>query len=87
MSRYTCEECVEGLEWVEAYLEDPIMVAEYVLYLEQNFCIPEWTHCKEWTVRDFPVLHDMAMEKFFIPREICMNQPVCGGGTTPDQLF
>merc|ERR1712168_501446 len=23
--RYTCEECIEGLEWVEAYMEDPIM--------------------------------------------------------------
>merc|ERR1711892_901593 len=22
--RYTCDECVAGLEWVEAYLEDPI---------------------------------------------------------------
>merc|ERR1711920_676283 len=37
--KYTCEECVEGLEWVEAYIEDPIMVAEYVVYLEQNFCL------------------------------------------------
>merc|ERR1712165_521356 len=35
--RYTCEECVEGLEWVEAYLEDPILVAEMVVYLEQNY--------------------------------------------------
>ena len=24
MCRFTCEECVEGMEWVEAYLEDPI---------------------------------------------------------------
>merc|ERR1711953_20999 len=23
--RYTCEECVLGLEWVENYIEDPIM--------------------------------------------------------------
>ena len=36
--RYTCEECVQGLEWVENYIEDPIMIAEYVVYLEQNFC-------------------------------------------------
>jgi hypothetical protein len=35
--QYTCEECMEGLEWAEAYLEDPIMVAEYVVYLQQNF--------------------------------------------------
>ena len=41
MSRYTCEECVQGLEWVEAYIEDPIMIAEYVVYLEQNYCLGE----------------------------------------------
>ena len=22
--RYTCEECLEGMEWIEAYFEDPI---------------------------------------------------------------
>merc|ERR1711915_272265 len=26
-------------EWVEAYLEDPIMIAEFRIYLEQNFCL------------------------------------------------
>merc|ERR1711971_659733 len=30
---YTCDECIQGLEWVEAYIEDPIMIAEYVIYL------------------------------------------------------
>merc|ERR1712116_51963 len=40
--RYTCEECVQGLEWVENYIEDPIMIAEYVVYLEQNFCQDDW---------------------------------------------
>ena len=39
MARYTCEECVQGLEWVEMYMEDPIMVAEFTIYLEQNYCI------------------------------------------------
>merc|ERR1719153_702908 len=29
--RYTCEECVAGMEWVESYMEDPIMVAECVM--------------------------------------------------------
>ena len=38
---YTCEECIQGLEWVEAYIEDPIMIAEYVVYLEHvcAFCL------------------------------------------------
>jgi len=35
---YTCQECIEGLEWVEAYMTDPLWVAEYTLYLEENFC-------------------------------------------------
>merc|ERR1711874_392789 len=39
VKEYTCDECIQGLEWVEAYIEDPIMVAEYVVYLEQNYCI------------------------------------------------
>ena len=36
--RYTCQECIEGLEWVEAYINDPLWVAEYTLNLEENFC-------------------------------------------------
>ena len=45
LSYITCEECVEGMEWVqaymtdplwvEAYMTDPLWVAEYTLYLEQ----------------------------------------------------
>ena len=37
--RYTCDECIKGLEWVEAYIEDPIMIAEFTIYLEQNYCL------------------------------------------------
>merc|ERR1712228_104631 len=79
---YTCDECIQGLEWVEAYIEDPIMIAEYVVYLEQNFCLSGGHHdqdkCKRLVVEHFANMHTMAMEKFFIPTEICMNEPVCG---------
>merc|ERR1712119_144023 len=44
---YTCDECIEGLQWVEAYMEDPIMVAEMVVYLQQNFCTDQMHHCHE----------------------------------------
>ena len=27
------------MEFVEAYMRDPLWVAEYTLYLEQNFCV------------------------------------------------
>ena len=76
--RYTCDECIQGLEWVEAYIEDPIMIAEYVIYLEQNFCLDDWEDCKHLVVEHFANMHTMAMEKFFIPTEICMTEPVCG---------
>jgi len=65
--RYTCDECIQGLEWVEAYLEDPIMIAEFRIYLEQNFCLSDWDDCKQLVEEHFTGMHTMAMEKFFIP--------------------
>merc|ERR1711913_141978 len=79
---YTCDECTQGLEWVEAYLEDPIMIAEFRIYLEQNFCLSDWDDCKQLVEEHFAGMHVMAMEKFFIPTEICMQEPVCGGSPT-----
>merc|ERR1739838_907659 len=76
--RYTCEECVEGLEWVEAYMEDPLMVSEYVVYLQQNFCTEDMYFCHQNVETHFPPMHAMAMEKFMIPIEICNTEPVCG---------
>ena len=80
--RYTCDECIQGLEWVEMYLEDPIMIAEFRIYLEQNFCLSDWDDCKALVEEHFTGMHTMAMEKFFIPTEICMQEPVCGGSPT-----
>merc|ERR1711909_69700 len=79
---YTCDECIQGLEWVEMYLEDPIMIAEFRIYLEQNFCLSDWDDCKQLVEEHFTPMHVMAMEKFFIPTEICMQEPVCGGSPT-----
>merc|ERR1712147_399013 len=84
---YTCDECIQGLEWVEAYIEDPIMIAEFVIYLEQNYCLSGGHHdlekCKRLVVEHFANMHMMAMEKFFIPTEIFMNEPVCGATKPP----
>merc|ERR1712114_164572 len=63
---------------VHHYFMDPVMIAEYVIYLEQNFCQDGWEGCKEHAIQDFPAMHMMAMEKFFIPVEICNGQEVCG---------
>merc|ERR1712123_224019 len=74
---YTCDECVQGLEWVEMYLEDPIQVAEYALYLMQNVCLDD--RCRDLVANHWPAMHWMAMEKFMIPQEICNQEPVCTG--------
>merc|ERR1711890_162516 len=34
--KYTCEECIYGLEYVERYLEDDIIINEMVVYLQQS---------------------------------------------------
>ena len=31
----------------------------------------DWDDCKQLVVEHFPNMHTMAMEKFFIPVEIC----------------
>ena len=44
-----------------------------------NSILPgDWDDCKQLVVEHFPNMHTMAMEKFFIPTEICMSEPVCG---------
>ena len=51
MSRFTCDECVEGMEFVEAYMRDPLWVAEYTLYLEQNFCVHDQVSKHQTTIQ------------------------------------
>ena len=52
---------MEGLEVVGAYMTDPLWVAEYTLYLEQNFCVGHSERCvpavkvsSTFTVFNFP---------------------------------
>merc|ERR1719295_883675 len=78
---YTCEECVEGMEWIEAYFEDPIFQAEALLWLELNWCDDEKPMCIPALQDHFIPMHVMAMDKFMIPVEICNEEPVCGGST------
>ena len=54
MSRFTCDECVEGMEFVEAYMRDPLWVAEYTLYLEQNFCVHDQVSRHSTPIQDSP---------------------------------
>ena len=49
------------------------MIAEFRIYLEQNFCLSDWDDCKVLVEEHFTGMHTMAMEKFFIPTEICMQ--------------
>merc|ERR1739845_265500 len=70
------DEGVAGMEWIEAYLEDPIFQAEALLYLEHNWCDPHHhgEHCIETLQRHFIPMHVMVMEKYMIPTDICNTQ-------------
>merc|ERR1712037_919200 len=63
MGAIPIHEYIQGLEWVEVYLEDPIMIAEFRIYLEQNFCLSDWDDCKALVEEHFMGMHVMAMEK------------------------
>merc|ERR1711974_453342 len=51
---FTCDECVEGLEVVGAYMTDPLWIAEYTLYLEQNFCVGHPPRCVDVVKTHWP---------------------------------
>merc|ERR1711872_1054978 len=68
---YTCEECVEGLEVVGSYMTDPLWIAEYTLYLEQNFCVGHSERCIPAVKTHFPPMHAMVVEAFWKPQDIC----------------
>merc|ERR1711971_149002 len=80
---YTCEECVEGLEVVGAYMTDPLWIAEYTLYLEQNFCVGHPDRCVEAVKTHFPPMHAMVVEEFWKPMELCAGQEVFGATKPP----
>merc|ERR1712066_812999 len=71
---FTCEECIEGMEWIEAYMEDPIFQAEAALFLEQHWCSPERPQCIPAIQHHFIPMHVMVMERFMVPTDICNNQ-------------
>ena len=84
LSRFTCEECIEGLEWVGAHMTDPLWVAEYVVYLQQQWCTDP--RCHDAVATHFPAMHAMAMEQFWDATATC-NQyaQVCGATKPPTE--
>merc|ERR1712142_230985 len=72
---YTCDECIAGLDFVAEYLLDDMEVNEFTVYLEQNYCNPDNNKCPGQIVKWFPTMHRMAMEEFFIPKDICGKEP------------
>eukprot|EP00091_Calanus_sinicus_P000706 TRINITY_DN1063_c0_g1_i1.p2 TRINITY_DN1063_c0_g1~~TRINITY_DN1063_c0_g1_i1.p2 ORF type:complete len:104 (-),score=30.76 TRINITY_DN1063_c0_g1_i1:66-377(-) len=81
---YTCDECVAGLDFVQAYLLNDMEIREFTVYLEQYYCNPDQDRCPGQIVEWFPTMHKMAMEEFFIPEEICSKEPVCGATKPTD---
>ena len=82
---FTCDECVEGLEVVGAYMTDPLWIAEYTLYLEQNFCVGHPDRCVEAVKTHFPPMHAMTVEAFWKPQDICNSVSAACGATKPPQ--
>merc|ERR1712203_178402 len=79
---YTCDECVQGLEWVEMYLEDPIMIAEFRIYLEQNFCLSDWDDCKQLVEEHFTGITRWPWRSSSSPpRSACRSQ--CAEASQP----
>merc|ERR1712061_771391 len=82
---FTCEECVEGLEVVGAYMTDPLWIAEYTLYLETNFCVGHPDRCVQAVKTHFPPMHAMVVEAFWKPQDICNGVSAACGATKPPQ--
>ena len=80
---YTCSECMEGLEWVGGYLTDPMWVAEYSLYLQDNFC-PGQSHpsqCVDLVRLHFPPMTALTVSSLWRPDYLCHIQGVCSSTT------
>jgi len=73
----TCDECVEGLDYISRWMLDDFVVDDMVVYLEANFCLPTMQNCDRAVRIHFPAMHEMAMSEFFIPMEICQKQDFC----------
>ena len=75
---------MEGLEVVGAYMTDPLWIAEYTLYLEQNFCVGHPDRCVTAVKNHFPPMHNMVIEAFWKPQDICdATAAVCGATKPP----
>ena len=71
--RFTCDECISGMEWVETYLKDPVFQAEALLFLEESWCTDEHPLCVPTVQKHFIPMHVMVMDKFMVPTDICNN--------------
>ena len=70
---------------VGAYMTDPLWIAEYTLYLEQNFCVGHPDRCVEAVKTHFPPMHAMTVEAFWKPQDICNDMAAACGATKPPQ--
>ena len=76
---------MEGLEVVGAYMTDPLWIAEYTLYLEQNFCVGHSERCIPAVKTHFPPMHAMVVDAFWKPQDICDATAAVCGATKPPQ--
>ena len=70
---------------VGAYMTDPLWIAEYTLYLEQNFCVGHPDRCIQAVKTHFPPMHAMVVDAFWKPQDICDATAAVCGATKPPQ--
>merc|ERR1712241_1051453 len=82
---FTCAECIQGLEYIEALMKDPLFIDQMVVRIEQTYCFlaDNEEQCKRDVKAYFPSMHIMAMEHFLVPVDICARTPMCGAPTRP----
>merc|ERR1719186_2500711 len=76
---YTCEECIQGMNYVEALMKDPLFMDMMVLRLKQSYCYLQDNEakCQADVEEFFPSMHSAVVNHFLNPVDICAGQPAC----------
>merc|ERR1712165_455913 len=71
---YTCQECIQGMEYIERLMKDPLFVDEMVYRLKTNYCFinaADYNQCISDATAYFPSMHRMAANHYLNPVDMC----------------
>merc|ERR1711997_1244915 len=71
---YTCQECIQGMEYIEKVMKDPLFVDQMVYRLKTNYCFinaADYNQCVSDVTAYFPSMHRMAANHFLNPVDMC----------------